>query len=164
MDSQALDLTRRFAIPAAIWAFLFAAINLYWGIGGTFAIETLGDGIAALAEGQDKELLLFNWISVAGKFALGVLALSSLVSVLRGKAFSLLHVALWIAGVLLALYGTGNFIQHALMLTGAVPVARLLGSPDAVRWHLFLWDPLWLIGGVLFLLLANNYRKTKRAF
>ena len=163
MDSQALVLTRRFAIPAAIWAYLFAAINLYWGIGGTFAIETLGDGIAALAGVQDKELLLVNWISVAGKFALGVLALSSLLS-LRGKASSLLQVALWVAGVLLALYGTGNFIQHALMLTGSVPVARLLGSLDAVRWHMFLWDPLWLIGGVLFLLLANNYRKTKRAF
>jgi len=107
-------------------------------------------------------LLLVNWISVAGKFSLGVLALSSLLTS-TGKVTSLLHIALWVAGVLLAFYGIGNFIQHALMLTGAVPVARLLGSLDAVRWHMFLWDPLWLIGGVLFLLLANNYQKTKRA-
>jgi hypothetical protein len=153
---------RKFAIPAAIWAFLFAAINLYWGLGGTFGVETLGEGIAEMAAAQDTELLFINAISVAGKVVLGLLALASL-RMWSKQISNVLRISMWIAGVLLALYGMGNFIQHALMLTGSIPVARLLGSLDAVRWHLFLWDPLWLIGGVLFLLLANNFQKTKRA-
>lgn len=152
---------RNFAISAAIWALLFASTNLYWGLGGTFGVETLGQGIAEMANARDAELLLINWISVGGKFALGLLALA-LLRPWSKRISSALHICTWIAGALLTFYGAGNLIQHVLMLTGSIPVARLLGSPDAVRWHMFLWDPLWLIGGVLFLLLANNYRKTKR--
>ena len=153
---------RKFAIPATVWAFLFAATNLYWGLGGTFGVETLGQGIAEMANARDSELLLINWISVGGKIALGLLALASL-RPLTKRTSTILHISIWIAGILLTFYGLGNFIQHALMLTGTIPVARLLGSLDAVRWHMFIWDPLWLIGGILFLLLADNYRKTKRA-
>jgi hypothetical protein len=153
---------RNLAISAAVWAFLFAATNLYWGLGGTFGVETLGQGIAEMAQARNPELLLINWISVGGKLALGLLALT-LMRPWSKRVSTLLHISTRIAGILLAFYGVGNFIQHALMLTGTIPLARLLGSLDAVRWHILLWDPLWLIGGVLFLLLANNYRKTKRA-
>jgi hypothetical protein len=153
---------RSFAISAAVWAFLFAATNLYWGLGGTFGIETLGQGIAEMADARDAELLLMNWVSVAGKFALGLLALALLLPWSKRISY-FLHVSTWIGGILLTLYGVGNVIQHALMLIGSIPVARLLRSLDAVRWHLLLWDPLWLIGGILFLLLAKNYQKTKRA-
>jgi hypothetical protein len=57
--------------------------------------------------------------------------------------------------VLLTLYGAANLVQHGLMEAGIVDTPDGLGS-DAVTWHLALWDPWWLLGGILFLLAARE--------
>jgi hypothetical protein len=36
------------------------------------------------------------------------------------------------------------------MLADPSRIGVLLGSEAAVRWHLALWDPVWLLGGILF--------------
>jgi hypothetical protein len=47
-----------------------------------------------------------------------------------------------------------NLIQHALMKTGVVPVPRGLDA-QALPWHLWLWDPYWILGGLLLLFAAR---------
>jgi len=54
-----------------------------------------------------------------------------------------------------AIYGAASLVQHALMVIGATPTPLALGS-EAARWHLVLWDPWWIIGGVLFVLAARR--------
>ena len=51
------------------------------------------------------------------------------------------------------LYGVVNLIQVGLMKTGVTPVPTTLGA-KALSWHLWVWDPYWIAGGVLFLIAA----------
>ena len=70
----------------------------------------------------------------------------------------MLLLAAWGMGAFLSLYGESNLTVRALMAVG------LMDTPDAMRsaaayWHLVLWDPWWLLGGILFLLAARRYSR-----
>src|SRR5215216_5404161 len=88
-------LSRRFrslAFVAAAWAFIFGAINLYWGLGGTVGVYTLGDRMAEQALSGDPELLFVNWLSVIGKIVIGLMSLA-LVRWHRNSFGRLLHIS-----------------------------------------------------------------------
>ncbi len=67
------------------------------------------------------------------------------------------RLAAWGAGLLFLGYGVINTIQHAMMIVDPTKIGELLGSVDAVRWHLALWDPFWMVGGLLFIAAAYTF-------
>ncbi len=143
------------AYAAAAWSFVFAAMSFYWAAGGTAGVETLGNEIERLSEERDSGFVAEVWATGALKVAGGLLALATLRPAwgyISGRA---LRIAVWVAGGLLTLYGAANLIQHGLMKAGAVDTPSGLGS-EAATWHLVLWDPWWLLGGILFLLAARE--------
>jgi hypothetical protein len=64
-----------------------------------------------------------------------------------------LPAAAWLAGALLTLYGLANLLDHGRMVVGLRATPPILGE-RAARWHLLVWDPFWLLGGILFLMAA----------
>lgn len=134
---------------ACAWALIFAAASFYWAAGGTAGAETIGPALTSLALARDPEFVAALWITGALKVAAGLLALALVQSWGRLIPRWLLLVAGWGASAGLVLYGAASFVQHALMLAGAVPLPAGLGE-TAARWHLLLWDPWWLLGGLLF--------------
>jgi hypothetical protein len=62
----------------------------------------------------------------------------------------LLIAEVWAAGLLLTLYGVANLVDHGRMVAGLRETPPVLGE-QAARWHLLLWDPVWLLGSILFL-------------
>jgi hypothetical protein len=64
--------------------------------------------------------------------------------------------AVWSTGLLLTLYGGANLVDHGRMVAGLRDTPQVLGE-HAARWHLLLWDPVWLLGGVLFLAAAQDH-------
>jgi hypothetical protein len=56
-------------------------------------------------------------------------------------------------GLLLVVYGIANFVQHGLMAAGIIPIPASFGA-EALPWHLLVWNPWWLAGGLLFVALA----------
>jgi Protein of unknown function (DUF3995) len=143
------------AYAAAAWSFVFAAMSFYWAAGGTAGVETLGNEIERLSEERDSGFVAEVWATGVLKVVGGLLALATLRPAwgyISGRA---LRIAVWVAGGLLTLYGAANLIQHGLMKAGAVDTPSGLGS-EAATWHLVLWDPWWLLGGILFLLAARE--------
>lgn len=143
------------AYSAAAWSFAFAAMSFYWAAGGTAGVDTLGNEIERLADERESGFIAEVWATGALKVLGGLLALA-LVQPGWGIPTRALRIAAWAAGVLLTVYAAANFVQHGLMEAGAVDTPEDLGS-DAVTWHLALWDPWWLLGGILFLLAAREY-------
>lgn len=151
---------QRAGYAACIWALAFAAASFYWAAGGTAGAETIGPALAGLALARDPEFVAILWITGALKAVAGLLALA-----LTGARPGRLPVPLprwmlllagWAAAAGLILYGGASFVQHALMVAGAVAIPAGLGATGA-RWHLLLWDPWWLLGGTLFAIAAWGY-------
>lgn len=161
---------RRAGLFAAAWALLFAAISFYWAVAASFGwawaihgflgAQTIGREIASKVEAGDRGFIATVWV---GAIVKALLALIPLALAQRwGRLFSswLRIAGCFMAGALLALYGLINGGEHLAMVSGAIATPAALGE-RAARWHLFLWDPFWLLGGILFLTTAWLARRAR---
>ena len=130
-------------------AWLFAAVSFYWALGGQLGLDTVGQGaVEAAASGSlaiRAALLMIGLLKVAG----GLLALA-LVQPWGPRRFPrwLLLAAGWAGAALLVLYGGGQVGVQLLVKTGVI------ATPADMDWrgfygHLYLWDPWFLLWGLL---------------
>lgn len=146
---------------AFAWAVAFAVPSFYWAAGGTIGLDTLGVEIQRLALTRDSGAVMAAWITGVLKLLAGVLALALVRSWGRNVPRWALLAGAWGTGALLILYGGVNLVYFTLVAVGVVPVPASVGS-TAVRWYLLLWEPWFLLGGVLFCLAALSYQRRSR--
>jgi hypothetical protein len=142
------------------WGILFGGLNLYWGLGGDFGLDRMGELIQEQAAEGSTSLLVLNTIGGLGKIGIGILALGTIARWGRAIPRTFHLGLLYVGGVFLVLYGGANWTQMLLVEMGVVDVPRSIGEAQ-VRWYLFLWEPLWIIGGVLMILTAEAYRRSR---
>jgi hypothetical protein len=140
---------------AFLWALLFAAISFYWALGGRAGAGTIGAAVEGPALAREPAFVALLWVTSVLKLVAAVLALMLVRRRTRIPRWMLL-LAGWGTAVLLSAYGLANLVQHLLILTGRLAVPAGLGE-TALHWHLMLWDPIWLTGGVLYTLTAWRY-------
>ncbi|MQA82663.1 MAG: DUF3995 domain-containing protein [Streptosporangiales bacterium] len=140
------------AHAAALWAFAFATMSFYWAAGGTFGVNTLSNTIEGLA-GQNAWFTAVVWVTGALKAAGGMLALALVRPWGERLPRRLLLIATAGAGGVMALYALANLGARAIQAIGLIPTPASMHTA-AAWWHLLLWDPWFLAGGVLFLLAA----------
>ncbi len=145
------------AYAACLWAFIFAATSFYWGAGGTLGLRTQSPQILALVD--EPWFIVILWATGILKAAVGVLALALVRPWGRKFPRWLLFTAALGVGAFFALYGGANLSVRGLMALGLMETPESMRSA-AARWHLILWDPWWLLGGVLFLLAAWQFRQS----
>ncbi len=136
---------------AATWSFIFAIVHFYWSLGGTAGIATLGGEIERMARERTLWFIIVAaWGVAILKTLAGVVALAGVQTWGQKIPRWFLLLATWGIGILFTLYGLAGLVQRSLMVSGAIR------TPDdfPARWHLFLWDPWWILGGILFLLAA----------
>jgi hypothetical protein len=150
------------AYAAAAWAFLFAAASFYWAAGGELALDTLAVEIERDALARDSDAVTITWVTGALKVVAGLVALALVRPWGARIPRRLLLVATAAAGAGFALYGAAGLVEKILMEAGAIDVSASFGS-DRVIWYLLLWDPYWLLGGILFLLAAVRFRRAGAA-
>ncbi|MFL1426843.1 MULTISPECIES: DUF3995 domain-containing protein [unclassified Nocardiopsis] len=138
------------AYATFLWAFAFALLSLYWALGGEWLLDTIGAAVTEPARGGDPAVVAAVWASVAVKFAAAVAALGLLQRWGRWFPGWFLVGGGWLAAGLLVLYGGAGLVQQLLMASGAVEVSETFAP--VLYWHLFLWSPYWLLGGVFFAL------------
>jgi hypothetical protein len=148
------------AYAAAAWAFLFAALSLYWAAGGTAAIETVGGEVERLGRERDPEFVATLWGLTALRVVAGVAALALVRPWGRRLPQRALVLLLGVGGALVALYETAELVQHLLMAAGVIDRDGL--DDTALYGHLLLWDPWWIAGGCLFALAAWRHRERIR--
>ena len=145
------------AYAACAWAVVFAAASFYWAAGGTVGEDTVGGVITRL-----PGIVALLWVTGALKVIGALLALALVRPWGRVLPRWLLLTLSWAGGVGLTAYGAIPLVVNGLMVAGVLHVP---GPVDwtAMRWHVFLWDPWWLLGGLLFVAAAWSYQRRTHA-
>ena len=157
--SSTLRLTSWAGYAASVWAFVFAAISIYWAAGGTAGGSTIGPAITGMA--HNPAFIVVLWGTGALKLIGGFLALALVWPWGRALPRQALLTAAWGGGILMALFGGASWVQECLMVLGVIRIPAGLGSTAAL-WHVVLWDPWWLLGGILFIIAAWSYSRRTR--
>jgi magnesium-transporting ATPase (P-type) len=136
------------AYVACGWAFLFAALSFFWAAGGRTGLHPLEQQ----ATSNRTTWIAINLIAGALKVIIGLVALALVRSQGRSTYRRLLFVAAWALGVGMILYGGLGLVSDVLHVTGIIS-----SGPETRRWffwYLVLWDPWWVLGGVLYMATA----------
>jgi hypothetical protein len=146
------------AYAAAIVAFAYAAMSLYWAAGGHALVSTIGGYVEQFAHRGGALPVLAALAVTVAKVAGGLLALALVRPWGRAVPRGWLQLGAAAVSVLLVLYGSLNVLLGALVLSGLIHPA---GSVDrtALRWHVGLWDLWFLVWGILLALAAIGYRR-----
>jgi uncharacterized membrane protein len=116
-------------------------VSLYWTLGGTGLLDTVGGEIERLARERSAAAIAVVGATAVAKLLAGALALA----LLRSDRRPLFRAAIG-GGALLALYGGVLVVAGALVLAGAIDSSEPVDE-YALRWHVFLWDMWFLVWG-----------------
>lgn len=138
------------AIASAIWAILFGGLNLYWTFGGRWLTSRLGESLQESIAENDRQLMIANTIGGLGKLGLGALAITTILPVAVKIPTRVLSLLLITPGILMLLYGFANWSIVTASMLGLIDTPSSIGEASLV-WYFWLWEPLWMIGGMLML-------------
>lgn len=133
-------------LVAAAAGLLHGAASVYWGLGGTWLLETVGEQVTGQLEGLGWAIVTVGAVKIA--FALSPLFVD-------GRWWRILH---WLGAVTLMLWGGANTVVINLVLSGVLPRGEDYDHA-AMTGHGWLWDPLFLLWGVA---LAVGLSATRR--
>ena len=149
------------AYAAAVVAFGYALVSLYWAVGGHRLVSTVGGYVAQFARQGGAVPVVLALAATAAKVAGGLLALALVRPWGRVIPRRWLLAGATAASVLLVGYGGLSVLLGALVLSGVIHPA---GGVDrtALRWHAGVWDLWFLVWGILLALATVSYwRRTK---
>jgi hypothetical protein len=144
------------AYAAAIVAFAYALMSLYWALGGHALVSTIGGYVEQFARRGGALPVLVALVATLAKVAGGLLALALVRPWGRVVPRGRLLIGSAGASVLLVVYGGLNVLLGALVLSGVI---HPTGSVDrtALRWHVGVWDLWFLVWGILLALATTGY-------
>jgi len=146
------------AYAAAIVAFGYALMSLYWALGGHGLVSTIGGYVEQFARRGGALPVLIALAATLAKAAGGLLALALV------RPWGRMVPRRWLlsgsagASALLVVYGGLSVLLGALVLAGVIHPA---GGVDrtALRWHVGVWDLWFLVWGILLALAIAGYRR-----
>jgi hypothetical protein len=135
------------AYAACSWAFLFAALSFFWAAGGRTGLQPL----ELEAAPGDAMWIVINLVAGIIKISIGLIALALVQPWGRIIPRKLLRAGAWALGVGMFLYGGLGLVSDVLHLSGVIADPA---NGKWFFWYLVLWDPWWMLGGVLYLTAA----------
>ena len=158
LASQGPSSARATGLRAAQAAFavglLYAAISVYWGAGGTWLLDTVGSGLGK-GHGGNALVVFAVWLAVALKVIAAVLPLLAVtVDTSTGSRWPsltrarLIRGLTWIEAAILTGYGL-VLTAVGLLVQAGVVAASAGADQRALEWHAYLWDPWFLVWGLL---------------
>ncbi len=117
---------------------------------------TLAKGLREEAQARDAGFVAVLWLTAALKVGAAALALALVRPWGRALPRRLLLMGGWVTAGLLTAYGSLGLASAALAELGVVEST----DPATVRWYLFLWEPYWVAGGLLFLAATRRFSRS----
>lgn len=151
---------RRLAYLASALAIASAAASVFWTLGGTWLLDTVGGSIEELARTRSPSALALGTAASLAKVGAALLALALVRPWGRHLPLRVLVGANMFASVVLVTWGGVNVLAGALALAGAVSPADGLDE-RALRWHVFVWDLWFLLWGAALALALMGFRRAK---
>ena len=144
-------------IAAAAVGGLFALVSMYWGLGGTWLLDTIGGSLEAQGRAGSAGIVVLLWASVVLKIVAALLPLAVIRRWGPARIRPAITALAWSAGIILTGYGlvltvAGLLVQVGIIATGPESNQR------ALAWHAFLWDPWFLLWGLLSLAALISFR------
>jgi len=131
----------------------YAAVSAYWAAGGNGLLSTVGGVFAQAAHRGGALVVTGAWLVVVLKAIAAVLPLAAAGSwSWPGRPWPggprVVRLLAWSDAVILTLYGlvltvAGLLVQGGVVRPGAGADRR------ALTWHAYLWDPWFLVWGLL---------------
>ncbi|HEX6359265.1 DUF3995 domain-containing protein [Actinophytocola sp.] len=130
---------------------LFAALHIYWAVGG--------DAGLASSAGTDLAVRRPLWFVLLGLWGVALLLLAGAifgVGMTRWRLNGRLRRGAVILGLLgAALLLARGLLLEVVLLTGVGGIASAVG-PSQTRWSLILWNPWFVVGGIVLLLATRQ--------
>lgn len=147
-DAPAVNAGRGPAYAAFWCGMVFTLFNLYWTVGGTFALETVGGKLAQALYDRDQWMVTLVAITVVVKAGGSLFSLALVQQWGRMFPRLLLLVCGWAGTAVLVIYG-GLLVGAAAMVeVGIIPAPPTIDW-TALRGHLYIWDMWFLVWGIL---------------
>ncbi|WP_025273008.1 DUF3995 domain-containing protein [Haloglycomyces albus] len=151
--------------PAAwlliVWSAAFGGLSVIWASGGTWLVDKVSPGLQQMADDPVWWFILLLWGTAVVKFGYGVWALA--ITRPWGRVFPrwLLLFGGWTVGPLTLAYGS---VQFALAYPVYIGKTEYPDAPDpeTLWWYVFVWDPIWIVGGALTIAAVVTYQLQSR--
>jgi hypothetical protein len=144
------------AYGAAILAFAYALVSLYWAFGGDGLVSTVGGYVQSFARRGGAGPVLVAAAATLAKVLGGFLALALIRPWGRVIPRPWLVTVAVAASAVLVLYGGASVVAGILVLSGAVHPPGTVDR-NALRWHVELWDLWFLVWGLLLAVATAGY-------
>ncbi len=128
------------AYAASAWALVFAAVHLYWALGGTAGLPK------GMSVDMNPALFVIDVLAVPLSVVGALLALSLVRPWGRLFPHRLLLASAWAVCALLVIHSAPTLVEGGLVVTGL----RDAELPVLEWWSLFVYEPWFLVGGVLY--------------
>lgn len=136
----------RWAQAAFIVGLAYALVSSSWGLGSTWALDTVGGALGTEGRAGNAALSVIVWASVLLKLIAAILGLA--VTRPHHQPQKLVVVATWVAAGVLIVYG-GVLTFVGLLVQADVIHADTNADHRALAWHSYLWDAWFLVWGLL---------------
>jgi hypothetical protein len=127
---------------------LYAAVSVYWGLGGTWLLDTVGGSLAKLGRDHNAAVIAAVWGAATLKLIAAGLPVLAVRYRGRSRRDRELRALSWVAAGVLIVYGSVLTAVGLLVQSGVIK-ASSTADHRALAWHAYLWDPWFLIWGLL---------------
>lgn len=150
----------RAAQAAAVVGSLYAAVSIAWGFGVTTGLDTVGGELAAGGRAGAPLVVAALWMAVVLKLVAVVLPLLLVTRALPPAYLQIVRVLTWMEAVVLVGYGL-VLTTVGLLVQADVVHATADADHRALAWHAFLWDPWFLLWGLLVVTAVSKARGSR---
>jgi Protein of unknown function (DUF3995) len=148
-------IVRRAAWLALALGLGHALVSAYWGSGGTWLLGTLGGTLEDAARRGGVGVAVTLWGVAAVKVIAAVLPVLATRPRIRHRRK--LRLVAWIEACVLTGYGLA--LTSVGLLVQAGIVSSTGADHHALAWHTYLWDPWFLLWGLLCIVALRSPRR-----